>query len=78
MARCDGPLSLLGLAARALVGRLRQTEDFEVFTAEALQVETHHRREAVALDGEVVATTMPLRCHVRPRALRVFVPASGA
>jgi diacylglycerol kinase family enzyme len=28
----------------------------------------------VALDGEIVTATLPLRFRIRPRALRVLVP----
>lgn len=63
MARRESPMSLLPLALRALVGRLREAEDFESFRAETLQVETRHARELVGLDGEVVAMEMPLCCR---------------
>jgi diacylglycerol kinase family enzyme len=75
MARRDGPFHLLLLALRALIGRLRQAKDFEEFTATGLRVETQRPRELVALDGEVVLMDTPIRCRVRPKALRVVVPA---
>ena len=76
MARRESPFSLLALALRALLGRLRQAKDFEEFTATEVQIETRRRHELVGLDGEVVTMETPIRCHVRPRALRVVVPAA--
>jgi len=76
MARREGPFSLLLLALRALSGRLRQAKDFEEFTATALRIGTGRRRELVGLDGEVVTMDAAIRCHVRPLALRVVVPAA--
>jgi diacylglycerol kinase family enzyme len=76
MARREGPFSLLLLALRALSGRLRQAKDFEEFTATAVRIETRRRRELVGLDGEVVTMNTAIRCHVRPLALRVVVPAA--
>jgi diacylglycerol kinase family enzyme len=76
MARREGPFRLLLLALRALFGRLRQAKDFEEFTATTVQVETRRARELVGLDGEVVTMNTAIRCHVRPLALRVVVPAA--
>lgn len=76
MARREGPVSLLLLALRALVGRARQAEDFEEFTAVEVVVETRRSREHVGLDGEVVVLETPVRCRIRPLALKVIVPAA--
>ena len=69
-------MSLVLLALRALVGRLRQAKDFEEFTATEVAVETRRRRELVGLDGEVVMMETPIHCTMRPGALRVVVPAA--
>jgi diacylglycerol kinase family enzyme len=74
MARREGPVSLLLLALRALLGRARQAEDFEEFTATEVAVETRRSREHVSLDGEVASVEMPLRCRIRPLDLKVVVP----
>lgn len=68
---------LLMLAVRALIGRLYQAKDFEATTVQSLVVETRHRRLHVATDGEVTVMQTPLEYVIRPRALRVFVPAPG-
>ena len=69
-------LVMLGL--RALVGRLHQAEDFEATTAQTILIETRRSHVHVALDGEVTVIETPLNYRIRPRALRVLVPARGA
>ena len=67
---------LVTLALRALVGRLHQAEDFVAMSARTLEIETRVRRSLhVATDGEVTRMDMPLEYSIRPRALRVIVPA---
>lgn len=67
---------LVTLALRALVGRLHQAEDFVAMSARTLEIETRVRRSLhVATDGEVTRMEMPLQYSIRPRALRVIVPA---
>jgi diacylglycerol kinase family enzyme len=75
IARHTGRLGLLKLALRALVGRLHEAADLEVFSAAQVLVETHRRRIRVATDGEVTGMDSPLRFRIRPGALRVIVPA---
>ncbi len=75
LTRRRGRGGLLGLALRALVGRLRQDEDFEALSAEHVSVQTRHRVMPVATDGEVAVMKMPLEYRIRARALRVVVPA---
>lgn len=67
---------IVRLALRALVGRLRQDRDFEALTVPEVEVVTPRRTVRVALDGELHRMESPLRYRVRPRALRVLVPAA--
>jgi diacylglycerol kinase family enzyme len=69
-----GRRRLLGLALRALAGRLRQARDFEASTVTQLRIESRHKRLLVATDGEVAAFDLPLEYRIRPRALRVVAP----
>lgn len=69
-----GRLGLLRIAIAALFHRLRLNRDFEIMTAHELSISTRRKRLAVALDGEVVHMTPPLRYSIRPGALRVMVP----
>ena len=65
---------LLKLAAKALLGTLRQATEFEALTATDFLIETRRRRLKVAMDGEVTVMATPLRYRIRPGALRVIVP----
>ena len=50
--------------------------DVPLLTAETLHIDTRRRsRLFVATDGEVTLMDMPLEYRVRPRDLRVIVPA---
>jgi diacylglycerol kinase family enzyme len=63
------------LAALALAGRAKENPALSSFCSLALQVDTPGRRRIrVALDGEVLQLTTPLRYRVRAAALRVIVP----
>jgi diacylglycerol kinase family enzyme len=70
-----GRLGLILLGLRALFHRLKQANDFDALTAQSIVVETRRRALHVATDGEVLTMTTPLEYRIRPRALRVFVPA---
>ena len=65
---------LLGLALRALVGRLRQADDFSMERAKSLRIDSRRRWTLVATDGEVTALQTPLEFRVVPGALTVIVP----
>jgi diacylglycerol kinase family enzyme len=76
--RRRGRHGLMGLAVRALFGRLRPARDFEALEAQTIGIETRHRTLPVATDGEVTVMEMPLEYKIHPRALRVIVPAAAA
>ena len=66
---------LLGLLARATVGRHERADEWNEWAADSFRVETERRRFHAALDGEPVTLEPPLEFAVRARALRVLVPA---
>ena len=71
-------LGLLWFAARALAGRTNRDTDFEALgDMTALTVRGHGGDIHMAIDGEVVRLSFPLRFSVRPKALRVIAPADG-
>jgi len=76
LGRRRGRLALVQMAVRALAKRLRQDEDFELVTGDAFVISTTDRRIRVATDGEVCMMDTPLHYRIRPRALRVLVPAA--
>ncbi len=75
VAQRPGRLGLLRLGWSALWGRLAQERDFDVFTANNLNIDTRHSRMRVATDGEVTVMATPLQYRIRPGALRVIVPS---
>lgn len=75
VAQRPGRLGLLRFAWRALLGKLAEERDFDMLTAERLEVHSHHRTMRVATDGEVSRMNTPLRYRMRPGALTVIVPS---
>ena len=71
-------LALVGFALRTLTGRADPERDFAAIgEAAALTVHGRSRQIDVALDGEVVRLSMPLRFRSDPGALTVVAPPSG-
>jgi diacylglycerol kinase family enzyme len=66
---------LLGLLARAAVGRHERADEWNEWAAESFRVETERGTLHAALDGDPVTLEPPLEFSVRKRALRVLVPA---
>jgi diacylglycerol kinase family enzyme len=65
---------LVGMALRALLGRLDAARDLETLALCEVVVESHARRLLVSADGEVFRAAPPLTYRCRPRALRVLAP----
>ena len=70
-----GSWRLVGLFARALSGRIGPTEGWVEWTSKRLEVAAKRHRVHVAIDGEPDVLTPPLVFEIRPRALRVLLPA---
>lgn len=66
--------AMLKLTARALVGRLKQSRDFETFRLSNCLIETRRKRVHVAADGEVMMLVPPLQYRIRAGTLRVCLP----
>lgn len=71
--RCSAG-GLLGLALRAMFGRLRQADDFMQSAVRSLRVESRRPRLTVALDGELATLETPLEFKILPKALQVIAP----
>jgi YegS/Rv2252/BmrU family lipid kinase len=78
VANRTGRLGLLRLAIRALLKRLKQSNDFEMMLAQTFEVETRRRHVRVANDGELFSMKTPLHYRVLPAALSVVVPGHAA
>jgi diacylglycerol kinase family enzyme len=63
------------MLARAMLGRVKQSGDFEIVSAPELWIYTPKARHVrVAIDGETTTMTTPLHCRVCPGALKVLLP----
>lgn len=69
-----GRWGLVRMALRVLFGRVREAQDFDIFLATEVSIETRHSRRLVSMDGEVVSMQGPFCYRIRPRALNVLVP----
>jgi diacylglycerol kinase family enzyme len=72
------PGRLIHLSLLALLGRLRQPQDFESLSVVEAWIETRRRWVKVSVDGEVARLETPLHYRTRPAALRVIVPQPGS
>ena len=74
LTRDVGRWRLFVFAFRALLGTLREAEDFDTLETKTLSLRTRGRHVHVAADGEVVLLESPLEYRIRPAALKVVVP----
>jgi diacylglycerol kinase family enzyme len=58
----------------ALLGKLKDRDEFAAFSTKEAVVESRRGLIRVSLDGEVVIMRPPLRYRMRPASLRVFTP----
>jgi diacylglycerol kinase family enzyme len=72
--RDSGRFGLANLATRALLGRLRQSRDFEALGLTSVTVEDRRAILRIAIDGELVPLRTPIRYRIRPGDLRVMTP----
>jgi diacylglycerol kinase family enzyme len=73
--RARSRFGLFWTGIRAIFGRLDQQRDFvTAYVAEA-QVSSDRDVLTISADGETVRMEMPLRYRIRPRALKLIVPA---
>jgi len=73
VAEATSRLGLIGTFARALVGGARKAPAVSTAAVREVTIDAGGRLK-VALDGEVVQLTPPLRYRIRPGALKVLVP----
>jgi YegS/Rv2252/BmrU family lipid kinase len=70
-------LGFLAAIARALAGRARKDDMVRLTGVIWLQVSSPRTHMLVSLDGEVARMEPPIDYRIRPRALKVIVPASS-
>ncbi|MBI5164110.1 MAG: sphingosine kinase [Magnetospirillum sp.] len=78
VAKCATRLGLLRLAFSALVDGWKAGRHMDVHVANEVRVTSRKRRVMVSLDGEVTVLRSPLVFRLRPKALRVIMPAPEA
>ena len=69
--------ALLALLAKTARGRAEEAKGWTEWAASSFRVDSAHPRIHTAIDGEPVVLEPPLEFAIRPRELRVLVPASG-
>jgi diacylglycerol kinase family enzyme len=69
--------TLVGLLLKAAIGKADDAEALAEWSAARFAVESGHPRIHAAVDGEPVVLNPPLEFEIRPRALRVRVPAKA-
>jgi diacylglycerol kinase family enzyme len=60
---------------RGIFGKLDQQRDFATFYVREAEVSSDRDALTISADGETVRLETPLRYRIRPRALRLIVPA---
>jgi diacylglycerol kinase family enzyme len=70
--------TLIGLAGRLALGRLRPREHFTLFCADDVTVESAKHEQTLAFDGERTRHASPFRFRLLHRALAAAVPAGRA
>jgi len=66
---------LLWAGIRGIFGRLDQQRDFVTFYVSEAEVSSDRSSLTVSADGETVRLETPLKYRIRPKALRLIVPA---
>lgn len=69
-----GRLGILKFGFRALLGHLKDSEDFDVLRTTEVFIEARHKHLPVTTDGELSLLQTPLHYLIRPKALQVLVP----
>ncbi len=76
VARARYPWPLVRSALRLALGNSARYQDFDLVSAEEMEIEALPRHEYIAHDGEKCWMDSPFRIRVRAGALRVLVPAA--
>ena len=76
VAHHHGRWGLLRMGIEAVLGKLHRGVDFDFLSTKEIKIETRRKKLHVSTDGEVSKFVPPLLYRIRPRALRVIVPAA--
>lgn len=75
IATARSSMGLLYLIVLALIGRLKDHDEFEEFSTGEAVLESRRSLIRVSLDGEVTLMKTPLHYRIRPGSLRVIAPS---
>ncbi len=75
VAKSSGRLAFLRSMLRELIGKTRSDEFIVIDGVTRLRVDSRRSALTIAVDGETLRLAPPLDYRIRPRALRVVVPA---
>lgn len=78
LARANTRYGLVKSSLRLASHTARQGEDFDLICADEIVIGTRPKTRLVARDGEKARVRGPFRLTVRPRALKIIVPADPA
>jgi diacylglycerol kinase family enzyme len=73
--RARSRIGLFWAGIRGVFGRLDQQRDFVTLYVPELEVSADREQLTISTDGETVPMEMPLRYRIRPKALKLIVPA---
>lgn len=73
--RARSRIGLFWAGIRGIFGRLDQQRDFVTAYVQSLEVSTNRSALTISADGEAVLMETPLRYRIRPKALKLIVPA---
>lgn len=68
------PLTVVGMAWQALLGRLEAANKLHAFCAEKLEIRTRRSTVSAVIDGEIVELRSPLKVEIQRNALQVVRP----
>jgi len=68
---------VLRLAAEMIAGRWQADDGIVIEKVRSVSLRTKRKRVAAMIDGEVEMLETPLKFRIRPKALRVLVPAAA-
>ena len=69
-----GRFGLIRQALAVAMGIAQEARDFHLVAARSIRIESHRKRQLVALDGERARLRVPLTIEAHPESLRVIVP----
>lgn len=70
--------SHLRFLTRLMVGHWLRDPDIKEMTGRIITLWTRRKKELVSIDGEVMKLSTPLEFTIRPKAVKLLVPASAA